>query len=157
MFKSTFARHKWLINSCLLLAALAGYGFNRYADKQQTISWSNQCLFQCFDASGEIKLKKWDLSLTADAFLRFRKTYLNGRQEYYSFNLRRFKDLDYLGTATRGTIRIKTLADDIIVQTYNDRKGNVDSMTTTLSIPVKNMDAERLDSLYNALNYLKLK
>jgi len=135
----------------------ACFGFNRYTDKLETISWSNQCLLQSFDTSGELKLKKWELSLTADAFMRFRKTYQNGRQEYYSFNLRRFKDMDYLGTTVRGTIRLKTLADDIIVQTYNDRKGNVDSMTTTLNIPVRNMDAERLDSLYNALIYLKRK
>ena len=126
-------------------------------DKQETISWSNQCLLQSFDTSGELKLKKWEFSLTADAFMRFKKTYQNGRQEYYSFNLRRFKDMDYLGTTTRGTIRIKTQADDVIVQTYNDPKGNVDSMTTTLKMPVKNMQAERLDSLYIALNYLKPK
>ena len=157
MFKSTFTSIKALGYKGLLVAVVAGCSFNWYADRQETLTWGNQCLYQSYDASGELKLKKWDLSLTADAFLRFKKTYQNGRQEYYSFNLRRFKDMDYLGNTTRGTIRLKTLADDIIVQTYNDRKGNVDSMTTTLNIPVKNMEAERLDSLYQALTYLKSK
>lgn len=157
MFKSTFVGAKAFRYILVLFTGGACYGFGWYMDKQETISWSNQCLLQSFDTSGELKLKKWELSLTADAFMRFKKTYQNGRQEYYSFNLRRFKDMDYLGTTTRGTIRIKTQADDIIVQTYNDPKGNVDSMTTTLKIPVKSMQAERLDSLYIALNYLKPK
>jgi len=139
----------------IVVAAMVFYGFNYYTDKQEAISWSDHCLFYGYDSSGEINLKKWDISLTNDAFIRFRKTYLNGRQEYFSFNLRRFKNMDYLGTTTRGTIRFKTMADDIIVQTYNDRNGNVDSMATTLNIPVKNMEAERLDSLLTALNFLK--
>jgi len=69
--------------------------------------------------------------------------------------LHRFSDLDYLGDTNSGTLQLKTIADDIIVQTYNDRNGDVDSMTTVLDIPVKNMEPERLDSLKEALNYFK--
>jgi len=155
MFKSTFLGAQRLCYAMILVAVIVFYGFSWYNDRQETINWSDHCLFYAYDSSGEVNLKKWDISLTNDAFIRFRKTYLNGRQEYFSFNLRRFKNMDYLGTTTRGTIRFKTMGQDIIVQTYNDRKGNVDSMSTTLSIPVKNMEAERLDSLYNALAYLK--
>ncbi|WP_345953288.1 hypothetical protein [Mucilaginibacter sp. PAMB04168] len=125
-------------------------------DRFQTLTWGNKCLFEAYDPSDEIKLRRWELNLTHDDFLRFKKVYQNGKQEYYSVSLRRFKDMDYLGTTTRGILRIKTQTDDIIVQTYNDPKGNVDSMTTTLIIPVKNMEAERLDSLYTALNFLKI-
>lgn len=156
MVKSTFTAFR-SVYALGLASVLSLAGFGWYMDKQDTISWSNQCLFQSYDASGELKLKKWELSVTADAFMRFRKTFQNGKQEYFSFNIRRFKDMDYLGNSSRGIIRLSTLADDIIVQTYNDRKGNVDSMSTTLKIPVKNMDAERLDSLYQALTYLKSK
>ena len=139
----------------VLAVAAVIYGFNLHTDRQETINWSDHCLFYAYDSSGEINLRKWDISLTNDAFIRFRKTYLNGRQEYFSFNLRRFKNMDYLGTTTKGTLRLKTVAHDIIVQTYNDRNGNVDSMATTLNIPVRNMGAERLDSLFIALNSLK--
>jgi hypothetical protein len=45
--------------------------------------------------------------------------------------------------------------DDIIVQTYDDPKGNIDSMATTLTIPVKDMTPEKLDSLNDALDFLK--
>jgi hypothetical protein len=78
MVKSTFTGFKLI---CILglasLFLLAGSSW--YTDKQDTISWSNQCLFQSYDASGELKLKKWELTITADAFMRFRKTFQNGK------------------------------------------------------------------------------
>jgi len=42
-----------------------------------------------------------------------------------------------------------------MILSYNDRNGDVDSMTTVLDIPVKDMEPERLDSLREALNYFK--
>jgi hypothetical protein len=156
MLKINFLNSKPLCTVALLGTGLfLIYGFSWMSDKYETINWGNQCLSRSYDYSGEPKLKKWELLFTNDAFLRLRKTYQGGRQEYFSFKLSRFKDMDYLGNNIRGTLRLKTLADDIIVQTYNDPKGNVDSMTTQLSIPVKNMEADQLDSLYQALNYLK--
>ncbi|MDB5063562.1 MAG: hypothetical protein JWP67_3405, partial [Mucilaginibacter sp.] len=50
-----------------------------------------------------------------------------------------------------------TQADDIIVQTYNDPQGDMDSMATTLNIPVKKTAQARLDSLRQALQFLKAK
>ncbi len=97
------------------------------------------------------------MGVTDNAFVRLRKTYANGKQEYFSFHLHRFNDLDYLGTATTGTVQLKTIADDIIVQTYGDPKGDIDTMATSLNIQVKNMSPERLDSLRNALIYFKEK
>jgi hypothetical protein len=110
-----------------------------------------------FDAEAAGKLKKWELILTDDSFIRLRKIYSNGKQEYYSFHLHRFNDMDYLGTSNAGMLNLKTEDADIIVQTYNDRKGNVDSMTSVLSIPVRNMEPEKLDSLRNALLFFKAK
>lgn len=119
------------------------------------IAWSNKTLLHIYDPTTEVKLKKWELTITDDLFLRFRKTYTNGKQEYYSCHLHSFNDLDYLGTTRVGSLTISTQADDIIVQTYNDRKGDVDSMTNVLSIPVRNMEPEQVDSLRNALQTFK--
>ena len=119
------------------------------------IAWSNKTLLHIYDPTTEVKLKKWELTITDDLFLRFRKTYTNGKLEYYSSHLHSFNDLDYLGTARVGSLTISTQADDIIVQTYNDRKGDVDSMTNVLSIPVRNMEPEQVDSLRNALQTFK--
>lgn len=131
---------------CLLLC-----GFRYLPDIPGLVVWSNKTLMQVYDPAAEVKLKKWELTVTDDFFLRFRKTYQNGKQEYYSVQLHDFDELDYTGNASKGTLSISTKEDDIIVQTYNDRKGNVDSMATVLSIPVKNMEPEQVDSLRNAL------
>jgi len=63
--------------------------------------------------------------------------------------------MDCIGIPNSGTLQFKTIANDIIVQTYNDRYGDAVSMTTVLNIPVKNMEPERLDSLREAFNYFK--
>jgi hypothetical protein len=121
------------------------------------LSWGNRCLQEVFDPTADAKLKKWELNLTDDSFIRLRKTYQNGKQEYFSFQLHQLDNVDYLGNENAGILELKAKSDDIIVQTYNDRKGNVDSMATVLSIPVKNMPLERLDSLREALNYFREK
>ncbi len=124
---------------------------------QDWLTWSNRCLTEAFDPTVGGKLKKWELTLTDDAFIRLRKTYQTGKQEYFSFHLQRFEEMEYLGDTTGGTLKLKTKTDDIIVQTYNDKKGNVDTMASVLNIPVKNMEPERLDSLKAAFNYFKSK
>lgn len=142
---------------CLLtLTGIVNLGFVTTLDEQEVLAWSNKCFAQSYDPSEE-KLKKYEFTLTNDAFIRLRKTFTNGKQEYFSFHVKRLNDIGYLGTATTGTLQFKTTDDDIIVQTYNDRKGNVDSMANVLNVPVKNMAAERLDSLRNALEYFKNK
>lgn len=96
--------------------------------------------------------------LTPDHFIRVRKTYQQGKQAYYSFNLKRFAAMNYVaGSALTDTLQMQTQADDIIVQTYDDPKGDIDSMATVIAIPVKKMAPERLDSLKQALQFLKQK
>ncbi|MDB5117847.1 MAG: hypothetical protein JWQ79_3339 [Mucilaginibacter sp.] len=124
---------------------------------QDWLSWGNKCLTQAYDPSADIKLKKWELTLTDDSFIRLRKIYQNGKQEYFSFQLHRLDNMDYAGNENAGTLQLKAKGDDIIVQTHNDRKGDIDTMATVLNIPVKNMPIERLDSLREALNYFKEK
>jgi hypothetical protein len=139
----------------IIITVSVNYCFKYNYNEQDWLSWANRCLSQSYDSAGDAKLKKVEIFITPDFFIRLRKTYAKNRQEYYSFNLRRLNDMNYLGDAYNGTLQLKTIADDVIVQTYNNRKGDVDSMATMLSIPVKNMEPERLDSLREALNYFK--
>jgi len=158
MIKSVLQKTKnRIILIGLVLLSLLHFSFKPAVDEAQLLAWSNKCLTASYDPSGEPKLKKWDLELTPDAFIRLRKTYQNGKQEYYSFQLHRFDDMNYLGTTSTGTLQLKTKADDIIVQTYDDPKGDVDSMATQLNLPLKNIEPEQLDSLVMALNYFKAK
>ena len=138
----------------ILLGGVVSYCFVAEPD---WLSWGNKCLAECFDSTADPKLKKWELTLTDDSFIRLRKTYQNGKQEYFSFQLHRLDDMIYLGDINSGTLQLKAKTDDIIVQTYNDRKGDVDSMASVLNIPVKNMQPERLDSLREALNFFRTK
>ena len=139
---------KVLLAIAFTIVITANYGFKPAFEEQDWLTYANHALAQSYDASGDSKLKKVEFSLTPDYFIRLRKTYAKGKQEYYSFNLHQLNDFDYLGSTSGGILEFKTKADDIIVQTYNDRHGDVDSMTTVLDIPVKNMEPERLDSLH---------
>ena len=148
---------KILVGVLAIVLSVSFFGFKRPFDDQDWLAYVNRSLTQSYDQSTDPKLKKVEIYLTPDYFVRLRKTYAKEMQEYYSFNLHQFSDLDYLGNTTTGILSLKTVADDIIVQTYNDRRGDIDSMTTVLDIPVKNMEPERLDSLREAFNYFKAK
>lgn len=124
-------------------------------NEQEWLQWSNKCLNESYEPSGEEKLKNWELTVTPEHFIRLRKTFQHGKQEYFSLQLHLFNDLDYFGRADQGILQLKANNDDIIVQTYDDPKGNVDSMATVLELPVKNMQPERLDSLREALLFFK--
>ena len=96
-------------------------------------------------------LKKYELNVTNSGFCRYKRFYTSGKVEYFSFNLCKFKDIDYLGTDKAGMLILRTLGDDVIVQTYNDRKGDVDSMANYMSIPMKNVEVEDLSALSERL------
>lgn len=124
-------------------------------DQQQWLIWCNKTLVQSYDYFASNNVKKSDLNVTPDGFIRFRKTYMNNKQEYFSFHVHRFKDIDFTGTAEAGTLRLVTLTDDIIVQTYEDPQGDLDSMATSLNLPVRNFQPEQIDSLRMGMLYLK--
>ena len=97
------------------------------------------------------RIRQFELLLNDEGFLRYRRTYINGKQEYYSFNLMRIQTIDYLGNTSSGDLSIKTFEDDVIVQTFNDRSGNVDSMATHFRLPLIGVEAEDLVALNNDL------
>lgn len=101
------------------------------------------------------KIRQFELLLNDEGFLRYRRTYINGKQEYYSLNLIRGKSIDYLGNIFSGDLSIQTQEDDVIVQTFNDRSGNVDSMATHFRLPLLNVEAEDLIALNNDLLEMK--
>lgn len=131
-------------------------GFKRFYTEQEWISWGNKLLNQAYDPSTETDIQKWEISLTTDHFVRLRKTYQHGRQEYFSLRIRNFANLNYLpGSTTQDTLQLKAQADDIIYQTYEDPKGDLDSMVTVFDIPVKKLSAGQQDSLRQALTFLR--
>lgn len=95
-----------------------------------------------------VLLKKYELTVTKTGFCRYKCFFNTGKVEYFSFNLMKFRTLDFLGNTQKGILFLRTKGDDVIVQTYNDSKrGDLDSMATYMSIPLKNMEAEDLNAL----------
>jgi hypothetical protein len=92
-------------------------------------------------------LKRYEFNVTNTGFCKYKKVYTNGKTEFFSFNLSRFKAMEYYGTDKRGELHLFTNSDDVIVQTHNDRKGNIDSMATRMIIPLKEIDQYALNKL----------
>ena len=114
-----------------------------------------ECLQACQDKLSlnyaseldRVQVKKVDFQLTKEGFFRYRRTLANGRQEYFSFNLSQFQELDYLGTTQSGFLVLHTRPESVIVQTFSDSRGNIDSMATELRVPLKGMQADDLAQL----------
>jgi hypothetical protein len=103
-----------------------------------------------------LKIRKCELLLSDEGFLRYRKTYISGKQEYYSLNITRVSSMDYLGDTGSGNLLIKTTEDDVIVQTFNDRDGNVDSMATHFRLDLHTVEPEDLVALQDDILGMKL-
>lgn len=145
-----FARCKKLQKgflSIILIIAISVLSSWRPHDPEESWKWIQRCLVQSFNQSADAKLKKWDLKVTPGGFFRLRKYFMSGKQEYFSVPLSRLKAIDYSGNSDSGAVIFETLQDDIIVQTYNDPSGNIDSMATSLTLPVLHLEPKMLDSL----------
>lgn len=103
-----------------------------------------------------LKVRNCELLLSNEGFLRYRKTYISGKQEYYSLNIIRVSSVNYLGDTDSGNLLIKTMEDDVIVQTFNDREGNIDSMATHFRLDLHSVEPEDLVALQNDILGMKL-
>jgi len=109
-------------------------------------------LTEHYDMSQEIaSVKKFELNVTNNGFCRYKRYFNNGKIEYFAFKLAKFKDLDYAGTTSSGRLYLRTKGEDVIVQTYNDRSGDIDSMATYVVVPLKNVEAEDLNMIRDNL------
>ncbi|MBB6500443.1 hypothetical protein [Pedobacter cryoconitis] len=123
--------------------------FSSYGPTEEEAVYVQQKLYNHYNAEVSGKsIKKYELHVTNTGFCRY-KCFLNsGKIEYFSFNLLKYKEIDYAGTTQTGTLILRTKGDDVIVQTYNDSKGeDVDSMSTFMVIPLKNIEPEELNDL----------
>ncbi|MEO6851165.1 MAG: hypothetical protein ABI203_11695 [Mucilaginibacter sp.] len=141
----------------IVLPIAVNYGFGPGMSEQDWLVWTNKCLSESYIPPPDAKLKKWEIELSPDHFLRLRKTYQHDRQEYFSFHISKLDSMNYLENTTGEELRFKTANDDIIIQTYEDPKGNIDSTSNAWELPVKNISPPRLDSLNAAIKYFKNK
>jgi len=133
---------------CMFLCA-----FSDPESMEQYVSYLHKTFTDHYDSNQESdQVKRYELNVTNNGFFRYKRYFNNGKTEYFAFKLSKFKDMDYYGTTTSGKLYIHTKGDDVIVQTYKDRGGDVDSMATQLVIPLKNMEAEDLNLIRDNLN-----
>lgn len=120
---------------------------------EQYVSYLHKTFTDHYDSSQESdQVKRYELNVTNNGFCRYKRYFNNGKTEYFAFKLSKFKDMDYYGTTISGKLYIHTKGDDVIVQTYKDRGGDVDSMATQIVIPLKNMEPEDLNLIRDHLN-----
>ncbi|MEJ7695041.1 hypothetical protein [Daejeonella sp.] len=144
---------KWFFPTVIMIVIMAFNG-DELAHKLAVQAKQKLSAFHGIDHVA-LKIKKCEITISDEGFLRYRKTYISGKQEYYSFNLSRLQSIDYLGSSGSGNLIIRTMEDDIIVQTYNDRSGNVDSMSVDMKISLQAIEAEDLAGLQQDLFELK--
>ncbi|MBE7176007.1 MAG: hypothetical protein INR69_06365 [Mucilaginibacter polytrichastri] len=100
-------------------------------------------------------IKSQKIEITPGGFLRFRKNLSSGKSEYFSLHLSRYKELNYTGSEESGWAEIIAADSSVIVQTFNDKKGNIDSMGVSMRIPFRNCSAEDLSMLHAQFSQLK--
>ena len=133
---------------CMFLCA-----FSDPASIEQYTSFLQKSFTDHYDAGQESnQVKRYELNVTNSGFCRYKRYFNSGKTEYFAFKLSKFKDMDYYGTTNSGKLYIHTKGDDVIVQTYKDRGGDVDSMATQIIIPMKNMEAEELNLIRDNLD-----
>lgn len=143
----------------LLFLAGSTIGANHYLpDLQELMKQSQDKLNLAYAADLEnTKLKKVEIKFTKEGFFRYRRTFITGKQEYFSFNCSQFEQLDFLGNVQSGFLILKTQPESIIVQTFRDNKGNIDTMASQLKLPLKNMEAQDVQQLQDCFLAIRQK
>ncbi|WP_029283113.1 hypothetical protein [Pedobacter sp. R20-19] len=138
---------------CLKLSFISAvatllFAFSDPESIEQYVGYLQKSFTEHYDISQEAKqIKRYELNITNNGFCRYKRYFNNGKTEYFAFKLAKFKDMEYEGSTAVGRLYLRTKGDDVIVQTYNDRGGDVDSMATQVIIPLKNIEAEDLNAI----------
>ncbi|SMD13305.1 hypothetical protein [Pedobacter nyackensis] len=139
--------------SLSLLFCLIFMAFSMDITLDEQLAYIQKKLLEHHDSEHcEAEVKRYELNVTNTGFCRYKRFYTNGKVEYFSFNLVKFKDLDYYGTDKNGALYLRTKGENVIVQTYNDKRGgDIDSMATYMVIPLKNIEPQDLSDLSERL------
>ncbi|MEE1885072.1 hypothetical protein [Pedobacter flavus] len=100
-------------------------------------------------------LKRFELEVTNTGLIRYRKTYSNNKIEFMALHISKIKEVLYLGNVQSGKLLFTTINDDVIVQTFNDKKGDIDSMANSLVIPLKSLDVDDINSICERVEAIK--
>lgn len=133
---------------CLVFAAFSEAGL-----RDEQTEFIRQLLSEHHDSTqGKRQIRRYELNVLNSGFCRYKRYFDNGKVEFFSFNLEKFRDMDYYGTDKQGVLYLRTKGEDVIVQTYHDRRGgDIDSMSSYMAIPLKEIEPEQLTALSERL------
>lgn len=130
------------------LVSLSFLVFSGFDLPGEETTYIQNFLVKYYDSEVQGKeIKRFEINVTNTGFCRYRRIFANGKEEYFAFNLSRFKSIDFYGTTAKGELYLRTKNDDVVVQTRNDRRGEIDSTGTYLVIPLKNITELQLNEL----------
>lgn len=141
------------------LLCLCFLSFSTHSTPEEEANAVQQKLTDHYDSGADLRnIKKYELHVTEKGFCRYKRSFNNGKVEYFSCNLMKYKGIDYLGNTHKGVLLLRTKGEDVIVQTYNETRGDdIDSMATFMAIPLKDLEAEDLIDLSGKLQLLSSK
>ncbi len=147
MKKFTPIRKMWYFFNVATLFFILSAFFVADPLEEDSIFLENQLVAHYDGSFAAGQVNRYELSVTTSGFCRYKRYFKNGKIEYFAFNFLKYKDADFFGRPERGLLYLRTKADDVIVQTYKDRGGDVDSMASFMIIPLKQVEAEDLNNL----------
>ncbi|QPH39126.1 hypothetical protein [Pedobacter endophyticus] len=149
---------KFTLGLKMSLAAISCVFFCAFSEPDtliESVTVLQKYLTDHYDTSQEsATIKRYELNITNNGFCRYKRYFNSGKTEYFAFKLSKFSGMEYIGDTASGRLLLRTKGDDVIVQTYKDQGGDVDSMATQVVIPLKNIEAEDLNVLQN--NFVKI-
>jgi len=119
--------------------------------------WRNDIInsFKKHESEKYLGYKSYNLEITDEGFIRYRRVFANNKSEYYSVKIDKFLGIKYHGTEKNGWLLMNCEPSSVIFQTYGDPYGDVDSMTNEIVFPLNNISVEDLNLLKNNFQALK--
>src|SRR5690606_734443 len=110
--------------------------------------------YQKHEAERYMGLKSYNLEITENGFLRYKKVQNNNKSELFSVKITRIKDIDFFGTEHNGWFLLQCEPETVIYQSGRDPRGDIDSMANEISFPLQQVSAEELSVFKD--NFIKL-
>lgn len=139
---------------------LIAFALSCFISKQDNLSFlaaKNQVVsqYKLYNAERDLGLKSTSFEISDNGFIRYKKTTIDNKSEFFSVKANELQDITYLGNENAGWLLLKFTNEAVIYQTYNDKSGNTDEMRSEIKIPLKHINVNEINSLVGGVNSLK--
>jgi hypothetical protein len=110
--------------------------------------------YQKYEGEKILGNKSSSLEITTDGFFRYKRVLKSNKTEYYSVKMEKLLNVYFYGSEKGGWLTFKCVDESVIFQSYNDPKGNIDSMGNEISFPLKSIPVENLNYFENNIKVI---